>query len=298
MKELSSVAMFPGMFINTRSIHADTMPVMSRLLIAALLLLLSACASDPLANADTLTQAAGLRREVTRNGPFLLTAYVRITRPDQPLNLYIEGDGLAWRSRYEPSADPTPRKALGLSLAAADNSANVVYLARPCQFTPMASNPACNVSYWTGKRFAPEVVAAMNEAVGHYLDRVPGQRVNLVGYSGGGAIAVLIAARRNDVATVRTVAGNLDHVALNRWHKVTPMSDSLNAIDVASRVARIAQLHFSGSDDVIVPQRFATAFVQQVGACAHQRVLPGLSHEGDWAAIWPTLLKEAPYCDH
>ncbi len=269
---------------------------MALLLSTALSLLLAGCASDPLAQADALAQPAGLQRELSKSGPFLLTAYVRITRPDQPLNLYIEGDGLAWRTRYEPSADPTPRKALGLALAAADGSANVVYLARPCQFTPMESNPACNVAYWTGKRFAPEVVAAMSEAVSHYLERLPGQRVNLIGYSGGGAIAVLVAARRHDVATLRTVAGNLDQVALNRWHKVTPMPESLNAIDDASRVAGIAQLHFSGGDDMIVLTQFARNFVQHAGACAHLRVLPGLSHEGNWAAVWPALLKEKPYC--
>ncbi|WDZ95788.1 alpha/beta hydrolase [Herbaspirillum sp. WKF16] len=261
-----------------------------------LLAILTGCAGDPSVHADTLAQPAGLQLERTKAGPFLLTAYVRITRTDLPLNLYIEGDGLAWRSRYEPSTDPTPRKALGLTLAAADNSANVVYLARPCQFTPMADNPACDPAYWTSKRFAPKIVAAMNDAVGHYLDRLPGQRVNLVGYSGGGAIAVLVAARRHDVSTLRTVAGNLDQVALNRWHKVSPMPDSLNAIDVANRVADIPQFHFSGSADTVVPTQFASAFVQRAGACAHVKVLPGLSHEGNWAAVWPELLKLPQYC--
>ena len=37
--------------------------------------------------------------------------------------------------------------------------------------------------------------------------------IHLIGYSGGGAIAVLTASRREDVLSVRTIAANLDHSA-------------------------------------------------------------------------------------
>lgn len=257
---------------------------------------LTGCAGDPRRHADMLGQRAGLEREQVVATPFVLTAYVRITRRDQPLTIYIEGDGLAWRNRHQPSDDPTPQQASGLQLAAADSSANVVYLARPCQFTAMADNPQCRAAYWTGKRFAPEVVTAMDAAVTHYAASVPGQRINLVGYSGGGAIAVLVAARRQDIATLRTVAGNLDHEAVNRRHHVTPMPDSLNPIDVVDRVAGIAQIHFSGANDKIVPTDIARNFVARAGACASLRIVEGLSHEGDWAREWPHLLAIEPFC--
>lgn len=258
--------------------------------------LLAACAGNPREHADALAQPAGLQREQVRGGDFLLTAYARITRPDLPLTVYIEGDGLAWRSRTEPSSDPTPRDALGLQLAAADRAANVVYLARPCQFTATADNPRCEAAYWTGKRFAPEVIAAMDAAVTHYASLLPGRRINLVGYSGGGAVAVLLAARRSDVASLRTVAGNLDHEAVNRWHKVSAMPDSLNPIDAAARVAAIPQLHFSGADDRIVPTAIARDFVAKAGACARLRVVAGMSHEGGWSRLWPQLLAEPFPC--
>jgi pimeloyl-ACP methyl ester carboxylesterase len=169
---------------------------------------------------------------------------------DGPVDVYIEGGGLAWRSKSEPSMDPTPRHALGLALATADWGANVVYIARPCQFTPMTMNPRCGVAYWTGKRFAPEVVAALGQAI----DQVAaGRTIHLIGYSGGGALAVLVAARHFDVASIRTVAGNLDHDEVNRFHGVSPMPDSLNAIDVAGAVTAVPQIHFSGGDDTVVP---------------------------------------------
>ncbi len=252
---------------------------------------------DRNAHADALAQPAGLQREEIATKDFVLTAYARITRPDREVDVYIEGDGLAWLSRTEPSLDPTPREATGLALAAADPAPNVVYLARPCQFTPMEKNPRCAIPYWTGKRFAPDVVDAMNDALGQIAAQVPGQRLNLVGYSGGAAIAVLSAARRTDVASLRTVAGNLDDEYINELHGVSAMPQSLNPIDAASAVAGIAQIHFSSTDDTVVPPSVAQRFVAATGPrCAKTRVVTGIAHDGDWAAQWPALLAEKPGC--
>lgn len=259
-----------------------------------LALLLGGCA-DPGRHADELAQPAYLQRELIKTDGFVLTGFYRITRPDLPLTLYIEGDGQAWQSRNQPSTDPTPHKAIGLALAASDPAANVAYLARPCQFTPMQDNPRCNAGYWTDKRYAEEVVAAMNQAVTHYA--AAGQQVNLVGYSGGGALAVLIAARRHDVASIRTVAGNLDHAEVNRLHDVSPMPASLNAIDVARQVASIPQIHFSGTIDSVVPPSIAQRFVAAAGTrCASTYKVPDMAHESDWTQRWPELVARIPAC--
>jgi hypothetical protein len=277
--------------------NATLRPLRRPLFAAAILLgLLAGCAGPDL-HANKMAQAAGLQREQIDAGGFVLTAFYRISKPGLPLDVYIEGDGLAWRSRYQPSEDPTPHQALGLALAAADPAPNVVYLARPCQFTPMAANPRCDVAYWTGKRYAEEVVVSMNSAVSHYAGLAPGQHINLTGYSGGGAMAVLIAARRGDIASLRTVAGNLDHVEVNRLHQVSAMPASLNAIDFARQVAAIPQIHFSGAGDSVVPAAIAQRFVAAAGPrCAQARVVPGMSHESDWDRLWPTLLAISPVC--
>ncbi|UMO88072.1 lysophospholipase [Pectobacterium sp. PL64] len=267
-------------------------------LIVLLSMLVLGCSSDPQRHADELAQAAGLQRETLHASPFVLTTYVRITRADRPLNIYIEGDGRAWRTRNLPADDPTPHRALGLSLAAADNAANVVYIARPCQFTPPSANPVCQPDYWTGKRFAPEVIAAMDRSITHYAAKVPTQPIVLTGYSGGGAVAVLIAARRHDIALLRTVAGNLDHDAVNRFHEVSLMPDSLNPRDVVRQVAAIPQWHFSGADDRIVPPFVAERFARAVGECAQVRIIPGMGHEGDWGSLWPSLINLRTPCQH
>lgn len=273
--------------------------MMRKLLLGLLALApLAGCAAvDRDANADSLARPAGMSRMLMKTDPFTLTAFVRITDRSRPVTIYVEGDGLAWLSRTEVSRDPTPRDALGLALAAADPSANVVYLARPCQFTNRDRNPTCAPAYWTAKRFAPEVIAAMNQAVDQVAAQVPGQQVNLVGYSGGGAVAVLVAARRQDVASIRTVAGNLDHVQVNRVNGVSPLAGSLNAIDVAAQVAKIPQIHFSGSLDRTVPPAIANRFVQATGGtCAQALTLQGADHENGWPARWRELLAMAPGC--
>jgi dienelactone hydrolase len=268
------------------------------LVVLSVMASLAGCtALDRNAHADALAEPAHLQRVSVDTGSFILTAYVRISQPDMPLRVYIEGDGLAWLSRAMPSLDPTPREATGLALAAQDPAPNVVYLARPCQFTPMTMNPRCDVAYWTGKRFAPEVIESMNRAVSHFAALTPGRSVELVGYSGGGAVAVLIAARRSDVASMRTVAGNLDDEFVNRLHDVSPMPQSENSIDFAAQVAGIAQIHFSGAEDAIVPPAVAQRFVKATGArCAQAVTVPGVSHDGDWSRRWPALLNMGPAC--
>jgi len=247
------------------------------------------------AHAQRLAQSVGLTRELIHTDSFDLTSFGRIRDPHAPIDIYIEGDGRAWVSKSTPSLDPTPRHAVALQLAAQDTAANVVYLARPCQFT--ASDPHCDVAYWTGKRYAPEVVAALNGATSQYSARAPGQPLHLIGYSGGGALAILVAAHRGDVASIRTVAGNLDLDEVMRLHHVSPMPESLNPMSEARSVAHIPQVHFSGGDDTVVPPSIAQHFAAAVGgACVRTEIVPGLGHEGVWARIWPTLLLESVDC--
>ena len=267
------------------------------LLTASFVLGLAGCAS-PLDHADGIAHAAGLRRTQIPTNTFLLTAYSKVTAPAKPFNIYIEGDGLAWLSETEPSKNPTPRKALALSLAALDPAANVLYIARPCQFTPLNLDPKCDVSAWTDRRFSEEVIRSVNQAVDKLTASSPSRKLNLIGYSGGGAVAALVAARRNDVVSLRTVAGNLDHAEVNRQHDASPLDGSLNAIDQARQLATLPQIHFSGqNDDVITPsiaQRFRAA--AEPTTCIKLRIIENTTHESGWPEHWPNLLKIPPTC--
>lgn len=262
-------------------------------------LLLAGCTSqNRLATADAIAHQAGLQPGEIHAAPFVLRWWGRISDPHQPVHLYIEGDGFAWVTPGQPSRDPTPLNPVALKLAAVDNAANVAYLARPCQYIPMTRNPACNQSWWTDRRFAPVMIDTINNAISQILRSAPGQSLVLVGYSGGGAIAALVAARRSDVLSLRTVAGNLDMDEVNRLHHVSPMPLSLNARAVATRLATLPQIHYSGNDDRVIPQSVTEGYVSAShSTCVKGISVPGMAHGGDWDRLWATLLMQPPGCE-
>ena len=132
----------------------------------------------------------------------------------------------------------------------------------------------------------------MNEAIDYFKNQSGSEKVHLIGYSGGAAVAALVAAQRQDVETLRTVAGNLDPEALNRYHKVSSLSGSLNPMDAAQKLKGLPQRHFIGSADKIIPGFIAEDFAAKVGdpACVHVMSVEGASHQSGWEERWPDLL--------
>lgn len=277
-----------------------SMRIPKRFLFAALLFFFAGCLSLPssaerLSTADTIAQGSGFHRTRVHTTPFTLTAYSKIQNPGQPLHVYIEGDGYAWVTRNRVSGDPTPRRPVALELAAEDPAPNVIYLARPCQYTTVEMNAACeDEAYWTGKRFSEEVISSMNQAIDKFAREAQSPGIHLIGYSGGGAVAALIAVRRRDVKSLRTVAGNLDPKGLDQYHEVSPLDDaSLDPMEVAGKLRSIPQYHFVGTDDAVVPAFVAENFVEKMedSACVQVRSVSGADHANGWIEAWPRLLK-------
>lgn len=207
------------------------------------------------------------------------------------LRVYIEGDGRAWLDRSIPSPDPTPKNPVALHLALLDPAPHVAYLARPCQYIDTDERGTCNVRYWTSKRFAPEVVTVMNDAISK-LKKISGAvKISLVGFSGGGAIAALVAAGRDDVLELITVAGVLDHTRWTELHGVVPLAASLNPVDVAGRLSGIRQLHFTGRNDRIVTPETNKRYFERLDQKSLQLVMiDKQAHLCCWDKIWPDLL--------
>ena len=231
------------------------------------------------------------KKEYIKTDLSKLTAFCNFTRPGSKLTVYIEGDGSAWRSRHELSDDPTPRHQLMLILATMDPSENVAYLARPGQLTEERT-PDCDSEYWAERRFSREVVNAMNSAIDRLKTESRAKEISLVGFSGGAAIAVIIAAGRSDVASIRTIAGCLDCEAVCKYHNATPLEGSLNPIDFADKVSHIPQRHFVGDRDDIVPVFVIESFAGRIGDKTRESVtvVPGASHLYGWKKAWPSLL--------
>jgi pimeloyl-ACP methyl ester carboxylesterase len=233
-----------------------------------------------------------------RTQGFALTAWSRIAAPADDVHVYIEGDGYAWATLTDPSDDPTPLNPLALRLAATDDAPNVLYLARPCQFRPAGTRDSCETSFWTERRFAETVVASLDDAIDRALPPSPRRRLTLIGYSGGGGIAVLLAARRTDVAAVVSVAGNIAHGVWTTHHKVSPLRGSLDPIDSAVLLATVPQLHLVGVNDRIVPRLIADTFARRSPAngCIRVVSIADATHDKGWLENWPALLGRIPVC--
>lgn len=264
------------------------------------MIVLTGCANGPkdrLVDATTIAGPAGLSLSWVHGGNFTLAAFSRFSDPNQPVTVYIEGDGLAWITRTQVSGDPTPRTPMGLKLAALDPSPNVVYLARPCQYAGVGSNPHCLPALWSDARFSEQVIVAMDQAIDAIAP--PNHRpIHLVGYSGGAAVALLIAARRSDVASIRTVAGNVDNGAVIALHKVSPMPMSLDPADVASVLVSTPQIHYAGKDDEIVSSAISESYAQKAGdqRCIVIKKISGATHNSGWTEVWPRVVRNMPGC--
>ena len=140
-----------------------------------------------------------------------------------------------------------------------DHFPDIAYLARPCQFV---TNDFCHRQLWTFQRYHPSVVNGMNAALNILRQTGDYQQLELIGYSGGATIALLLAALRDDVISVRTVAGNLAPHYLNRHHGVSEMREALSPINAAGQLMHIPQIHWFGRKDSVVPPAIAQHYRQ------------------------------------
>lgn len=179
---------------------------------------------------------------------------------DKNLKVYIEGDGLSWITRNIISENPTPINASAIKLMNQDNDKCKVYLARPCQF--IRSNQ-CDKKYWTSHRFSSEVLKSYEEALYYLKNKYENKSFTLIGYSGGGAIATLLASKTNDIKMFITIAGNLDTDKWTSLHKITKLDDSLNPSFYVDKLENIEQYHLIGKDDEIIPKEVFLSYLSK-----------------------------------
>ena len=177
------------------------------------------------------------------------------------LTVVIEGDGNAHDRKGQPSADPTPRDPLGFRIAQAWPQGPVAWLGRPCQYV---KDPACTPSDWTTGRYSQSAVAASSLAIDDLKRRSRATRLRLVGWSGGGTMAALVAAQRTDVAVLVTLAAPLDLAAWADWHGASPLSGSLDPATV-TLPAEVNQVHVLGRFDQVVPPALGEAAASRMG---------------------------------
>ena len=230
--------------------------------IFAALLLLTNCSSI------TVPSDYVYKEVETRN--FTIVTWQKITNPQGVYKIYIEGDGYAFNSHGKATQDPTPRGTLVRELALGDNSPNVVYIARPCQYI---KSPICSKRHWTTARFAPEIINAEYETIRQIAGNNP---VVLVGFSGGAQVAGLVATAKRglNVKKIITIAGNLDHLAWTQYR---------------TQFAKLPQIHYVGSNDEVIPLVLVRKFVGNDDLIVE---VNGATHNEGWESIYNQVWSE------
>jgi len=245
---------------------------------------LTACAT-PSRVADEEAARLGFERRVVRGLHFDHVVYLGASARLEPaVHVYIGGDGAPLRAmRYRPP-DPTPSDPLMLRLMGLDTAPSI-YLGRPGHHG-VASEPL----FWTQGRYAPEVVESLVTTLEVVLG-AGSHELALIGHSGGGALAVLMAERLPEVRAVVTLAGNLDTEKWTRYHEDAPLTGSLDPADRPPLPPGLVQIHAVGGRDRSIPPHLTEeAISRQPGA--RRRLFPRFDHTCCWESVWPVLLAE------
>lgn len=208
---------------------------------------------------------------------------------DQPVYVYdrnTHSGGIVYTKR--PVDDPTPRHPLAFNLML-KTTLPAWYITRPCYNGQ--HDVACNQRIWTFERYSLQVVDSMAMAIARFAATQHAQRLVLVGYSGGGTLAVLLAPRLPQVTAVISIAANLDTQAWSDAMHFDPLQGSLNpAVDLAS--LSIPHIALVGDQDRQVPFSTVSRFL---AAQPNTQVMhyADYDHLCCWEKNWPALLDAA-----
>lgn len=229
----------------------------------------------------------GLERHVRTGSSFQHAAYSKTGTYTNTLHVYLGDDGTPWLGGA-PAVDPTPRNTLVLRLMTLD-LARAIYLGRPCYHEAAGFAP-CSSHLWTTHRYSEEVVRSLSAVVRRLMTEQGAKQVAWFGYSGGGTLAVLLALRFPETASVVTIAANLDTRAWAEYLWGGDLAGSLNPASGPMLGRHVRQRHYAGAKDRVVPPDVAARAARGLGA--DLTVVDGYDHVCCWERLWPTILRD------
>lgn len=252
---------------------------------------LTACAT-PAQRVDALAAQYNFKRTEITSEQYRHVIYTNENwKARGALHVYIEGDGRPWLQPNIVSMDPTPKEPMALRLMALDQSPSL-YLGRPCYFG-FALTEGCGPLLWTHHRYSETVVASLVQALNRYLEHDYNDRtIHLIGYSGGGVLAMLMAERLAQTTAVVTIAANLD---IDKWaqrHKYSQMTGSLNPAQRPPLPKRIKQIHLVGGKDRNVSAKVVARVIRRQPKDSTQLIrYENHDHRCCWPQVWPEVLR-------
>ena len=253
---------------------------------------LTACAT-PAEHFAEVAKRSGFYGFTLNSGTFSHQFYSN-TRPNpkltgEVLHVYLDGDGSPWKQHRWVNDDPTSRNPMILELMQQDKSTSV-FLGRPC-YHGFSHSSTCHYKHWTSHRYSNEVVNSMAQALQLWLKKNSFKHLVLIGYSGGGTLAVLMAPHITNVQTVVTLAANLDVEAWSRYHGYNPLTESLNPATFSALNPQIKQIHLSGLKDTNVPAQIIESYADRQ-ANALYLAYADYDHHCCWTRVWKSILSK------
>ncbi|WP_417895300.1 alpha/beta fold hydrolase [Aliarcobacter lanthieri] len=217
---------------------------------------------------------------------FNLFSFQKVSNKCENIKIYIEGDGLSWVSKNIISSNPTPINPVALSLMIVDESFCKIYIARPCQYI---NSRSCEEKYWTNERFSKKIIDSFDEALNSIKKEFSNSNFELIGYSGGGTVATLLASKRTDISSLTTVVGNLDIQKWVKMQNITPLIGSLNPSDFIQNLENIKQHHLIGENDKIIPKEI---FFSYQSRFKNRKFITYSIHNATHSCCWEKIYKE------
>lgn len=256
----------------------------SRVLICACFLLLSSCVLRP--EWQRLAIDGNLKSGWLDTGQFR-HRWLSSGVPGSHLRIYIEGDGTPWIRQNRVSVDPTPINPVLLRLMH-DTGQPAVYLGRPCYFGT-ATDSGCHERWWTFDRYGQVVVDSMCQAANEISRGAKAETVQLIGYSGGAAIAVGMSACTDRLVALTTIAGNLDPAAWTAYHGYSSLLDVAPFDKTRPAAGSFIESHWQCSKDTNVPPAITDKYFASRPA-ARRHVIDGCTHSTGWDVHWSRVI--------
>lgn len=213
-----------------------------------------------LSNINSLKKSNNFINKTIQTSSYKYFTIHNVQKDCKNINIYFEGDGLSWITRSRISPNPTPITPTAFKLMNTDRSNCSIYVARACQYT---NDSLCSKNDWTSDRFSKKIVDTTNEAINSIKSEYKNITFNIIGYSGGAAIASLISNKRKDVNTLVTVAGNLNTTLWTDIKNITPLHGSLNPSDYVNNIQNINQYHLIGKNDKVIPKEILESYINK-----------------------------------
>jgi hypothetical protein len=230
----------------------------------------------------------GFTRKIVQGSEFQHVIYIQHgVKNDSILHVYLDGDGQPWIRNRLIAADPTPVNPLMLELMAMDRTSSI-YLGRPCYHGFAAKSP-CDPELWTSARYSLRVVKSMEQVLRDFMVQGGYSEVVLIGHSGGGTLAMLLAQHISATSAVVTIAGNLDIDAWTEYHGYTALKGSLNPARMPGLGSAIQQYHLIGKADKNIPYPLIEQALRNQPN-AHVLMWDKFDHACCWQDIWAKFL--------